>query len=85
MAELVLGGSEALVDGAAIPYEGLRVVLRDTAAAEIEIGECELGLGIAGGGLLLKGVKIVGLQWCGRGGFLGLCARRGGQREGKEG
>ena len=70
--ELVLSGSESLVGGAAVPGEGLGVVLRDTAALEIEIAESKLGLGVAGGGLRLKGVEIVGLRWRGRGGILGL-------------
>ena len=84
VAQLVLRGSETLVGGLPVPDQGLGVVLRDTAAAEIVIAESELGLGVAGGGLLLQGVEIVGLRGCGRSGFLDLRARGGNRREGEE-
>ena len=58
-AELVLSGSETLVGGAAVPGQGLGIVLRDTAALEIEIAESKLGLGVAGFGLCAKRIEIV--------------------------
>ena len=71
VAELVLRGRKSLVGGLAVPDEGLRVVLRDTATAKIEIGESELGLGVTCGGLDAERREIVGLRR-GRSGLLGI-------------
>jgi len=80
VAELILGGGEALVGGLAIPDEGLGVVLRGAAAAEIEIAEGELGLGVAGVGLSAERIRVT-LQRGGRCGLLRLGVHGGELRQ----
>src|SRR5258707_17706 len=92
VADVFLGVVVAVIGGFVKPGEGFDVILGLAPAFFGHVAALVFGVGVAvggdttipGDGLLVKGVKIVGLRWCGWGGFLGLRALRGGQREGKK-